>query len=105
MMERNETEILEKLKKLTARCCTALNPSTDQNGTYIAPIKMHSYAELGCCITEIIKLCIVALENEAHQNSNTFQQPINVPLILEMVLQMFPLDEFELLSEIYEGIA
>jgi len=46
---------------------------------------------------------ILAVDHEAHiisdRNKNS---SINVSLILETALQMFPLDEFELLSELNE---
>lgn len=101
-METNETNTLARLKKLTSKYCKTLTP-TDKTGTHIAQIKMLNYYELGCTITEIIKLCIVALEQEAHQTSTTIKySPINVALVLEMVLEMFPLDEFELITEINE---
>ncbi|MEP6804034.1 MAG: hypothetical protein ABI892_05905 [Flavobacterium sp.] len=94
---------LENLRKLTSKYCNTLIPSTDKSGNHTAQIKMLNYYELGCTITEIIKLCIVALEQDAHKTSTTIKySPINVPLILEMVLEMFPLDEFELITEINE---
>ncbi|MGE6356710.1 hypothetical protein ACQKCJ_22800 [Flavobacterium sp. NPDC079362] len=78
-------------------------PPNDKIGTHTAQIKMLNYYELGCTITELLKLCIVALEQDAHQTSTTIKySPINVALILEMVLEMFPLDEFELITEISE---
>jgi hypothetical protein len=48
----------------------------------------------------MIKLCILALDHEADKISMTNRNQINVSLILETVLEMFPLDEFEFLSEI-----
>jgi len=45
----------------------------------------------------------LALDSEAQEISNRFKNPsIDVALILEVVLQLFPVDEFELLSEINE---
>ncbi|MBS7231659.1 hypothetical protein KHA90_11545 [Flavobacterium psychroterrae] len=105
-METNEIKKLDRLKKLTSKYCNTLTPSADKTRTHTAQIKVLNYYELGCNITEIIKLCIVALEQEAHQTSTTIKySPINVALVLEMVLEMFPLDEFELISEINEVLA
>lgn len=104
-MERNEIKNAEDLKKLTERYFTTLNPTNDKTDHYTLPIKMRNYYELGCTISEIIKLCIVALEQEAHQTSTTIKySPINVALILELVLEMFPLDEMEFLSCIGEVV-
>lgn len=102
-METNEIKKLERLRQLTAKYCNTLTLSTDETGTHTTQIKVLDYYELGCTITEIIKLCIVALEQDAHQTSpNIKTSPINVALVLEMVLEMFPLDEFELITEINE---
>lgn len=63
---------------------------------------MLNYYELAATITEILKLCIIALDYDAHKPESTKYSPINVGLILEMVLEMFPTDEFELITEINE---
>lgn len=102
-METNEIKKLAYLKKLTARNLSTLKSSNDNTGSYAAQIKLSNYSELGCVIAEILKLCIVALDYDAHRASNTIKtSPINVALILEMVLEMFPTDEMEILDEIYQ---
>lgn len=100
-METSEIKNLEYLTKLAGRYLNTLNPSTGKKGNHTVQIKVANYCELGCFITETIKLCIVALDQEAHKISTTNKtSPINVALVLEMVLEMFPTDEFEFLSEI-----
>lgn len=100
-METNEIEKMENLRKLTASYFSTLKPCNDKKGGYATQIKLANYSELGCIITEILKLCIVALDHDAHKTSDTIKtSPINVSLILEMVLEMFPSDEFEVLDEI-----
>lgn len=102
-MKLNEIKSLENLRKLTARYCTTLNASKDKTKFYTAQIELLDYYELGCVITNMLKLCILALENELHKTSDADKNSsINVVLILETVLKMFPLDEFEMLSEINE---
>ncbi|KIC00090.1 hypothetical protein OA93_00280 [Flavobacterium sp. KMS] len=104
-METNETKTLENLKRLTALHFRTLKPANDKSKTYIAQIKFVNYFELGCVITEILKLCIVALDHDAHKTSTTIKHsPINVGLILEIVLEMFPMDEFEFLSDVAEMV-
>lgn len=99
-METNEIKNLDQLKKLIASHLNILNPS-DKNDLYTFKIEVFDYAELGCIITNLLKMCILAVDQEAHKVSEINKiQPINVVMILEMILQMFPLDEFELLSEI-----
>lgn len=55
------------------------------------------YSELGCVITNMLKLCILALEQE-----NCKKQTIDIGLILEQALHLFPTDEMELLDIISE---
>ena len=102
-MKPNEIKTLENLRKLTSRYCTTLNPSTDKSEFYTAQIELLDYYELGRVITNMLKLCILALENGEHEIlEQQKDSSINVTLILETVLKMFPLDEFEMLSEINE---
>ncbi|MCV2486254.1 hypothetical protein OD917_15055 [Flavobacterium sp. SH_e] len=54
----------------------------------------------GCVVTDMLKLCILALEQDALKISETNKsKSINVDLILDTVLQLISMDEFEFLSE------
>lgn len=102
-METKEIKDLEYLRKLMNRYLNTLKTPNDKTEFYTAEIKLLNYGELGCVITNMLKLCILALDSEAPEISKTIKNPsINVALILEVVLQLFPVDEFELLSEINE---
>lgn len=102
-MEAEEIKDLEYLRKLMNRYLNTLKAPSDKTEFYTAEIKLSNYGELGCVITNMLKLCIMALDSEAPEISKTIKNPyINVALILEVVLQLFPVDEFELLSEINE---
>lgn len=98
-METTEIKTLEHLKKLTSLYFRTLKPD-EKNESNIAKIKFVNYYELGCVITNMLKMCILALDHDADKISMTNRNQINVSLILETVLEMFPLDEFEFLSEI-----
>ncbi|KQO32739.1 hypothetical protein ASF10_19980 [Flavobacterium sp. Leaf82] len=98
-MDTNETERLEKLKKILVPYFNTLKAQNNKSEVYTAQIKM-SYYEVGCVITNMLKMCVLTLDNDGHIMSNTNKNPINVSLILEMVLEMFPVDEFELLGDI-----
>jgi hypothetical protein len=102
-MKKNEVKNFEYLKKLTSQYLNTLKAPNDKTEFYVAEIELADYSELGCVITNMLKLCILALDSEAPKISDTIKSPsINVALILEVVLQLFPVDEFELLSEINE---
>lgn len=102
-MEEKETKNLEYLRKLMGQYLNTLRTPKSKKEYYVAEIEFQDYSELGCVIANMIKLCILALDSEAQEISKTIKNPaINVGLILEFVLQLFPVDEFELLSEINE---
>ena len=102
MMETNEFKNLEQLQKLTARYFHTPKSANDNAETSMAQIKFANYSELGSVITDMLKLCVLALNQNRYENSET---GINVGLILETVLQIFPVDEFEFLSEISQMAA
>jgi hypothetical protein len=102
-METIEIKKLENLKQLIARHHNINNKATAEKEMCTTHINLLNYYELGCIITEMLKLCVLALDQDAHQISETRKNPaINVSLILETVLGMFTLGELELLSEITE---
>ncbi|WP_229655086.1 hypothetical protein [Flavobacterium sp. LC2016-23] len=101
MMETKEIKKLENLKELIASYLNTSKSINDKSCTYKAQIKMLNYHELGFAITNMLKMCVLALNQEVHTTPETDpNQFIDVVIILEMVLEMFPLDEFEMLSEI-----
>ncbi|WP_338140812.1 hypothetical protein [uncultured Flavobacterium sp.] len=65
-MEANEIEKLAKLKRLTAQYFTTLKPTNSKN-TYTVQFKIINYLELGCVITDMLKLCILALDHDMHK--------------------------------------
>ncbi|QOG01892.1 hypothetical protein [Flavobacterium sp. MDT1-60] len=103
-MKTNETETLERLRTLTALHFRTLKPANDESKTYTAQINVLNYYELGCIISDMIKLCILALDHDMHNVGEKKKQSINVSLILETVLQLFPLDEMEFLSYVGEMV-
>ncbi|WP_254796562.1 hypothetical protein [Flavobacterium johnsoniae] len=50
----------------------------------------------------MLKLCILALDHNMHNVLEKKNQSINVSLILETALQLFPLDEMEFLGYVGE---
>lgn len=104
-METNETKNLEYLKKLATEHFQTLKPANDQSQTYTAQIRVLNYFELGCVITDLLKLCILALHHNRHKISeNNEKESVDVALVLETVLSLFPLDELEFLSYVREMV-
>ncbi|MFH7016838.1 hypothetical protein [Flavobacterium sp. FlaQc-47] len=102
-MKTNETQKLENINKIIGKYFNPSKSDNENSEVYTAQINI-SYYELGCVITNMIKMCVLTLDNDGHIKSSTNKNPINVSVILEMVLEMFPLNEFELLGEINQMI-
>ena len=102
-MEKSEFENEEKFKKLMRYYFETLKSANKENEHYVAKVRFSSYYELGCAINEMLKLCILGVDNDVHKISETdIRTTINLSLILEVVHQLFPLDAFEFLDEIDE---
>lgn len=100
-METDEVKNIEGIKRLTDMCLRTLKPAGNKSGLYTAKIRVYDYYELAVIIRNLIKLCIVALDQDGAEVPITIKnQSIDVGLILGIALQLFPIDEFELLSEI-----
>ena len=100
-MEKDEIEKLETIKRLTNSCLSTLRPVDNKNRIHSAEIKVYDYYELASVIRNLMKLCIVALDHDGAEVPNTIEnKSIDVGLILGIALQLFPIDEFELLNEI-----
>jgi hypothetical protein len=100
-METDEIEKLETIKRLTSNCLNTLRPVDNKNRIHSAEIKVYDYYELASVIRNLMKLCIVALDHDGAEVPDTIEnESIDVGLILGIALQLFPVDEFELLDEI-----
>ncbi|KQO21259.1 hypothetical protein ASF10_14160 [Flavobacterium sp. Leaf82] len=100
-METDEIKKLEEIKALSARLFTTLKPMHDKRGMYNAEIRVYDYYELASVITNLIKLCIIAVDQDSAEVPHTVEnQNIDIGLILGIALQLFPIDEFELITEI-----
>ncbi|QSB25464.1 hypothetical protein [Flavobacterium sp. CLA17] len=103
-MEKNEIENLKNLKKLAASYLKSVGPISSETQAFVTKIRMQSYYELGYAITDLLRLCILSLEEEEHKKATDRKSSINVVIILEMVIQLFPMEEFEFLSELHQQI-
>ncbi|WP_291145898.1 hypothetical protein [Flavobacterium sp. UBA7680] len=100
-MKTDEIKKLENIGVLSGRLLNILKPADDKRGMYSAEIRVYDYYELVSIIKNLIKLCIIALDQDSAEVPRTIEnQYIDVGLILGIALQLFPVDEFELLNEI-----
>lgn len=102
-MKENEIKNLEKIRKLSGRYFNTLKPVTDRKDIYTAEIRVLNYFELTYVVSNMLKLCILALDQEAPEISKTVKNTsINVGVVLEIITQLLPLDEIEFLDEIHQ---
>ncbi|PXY46507.1 hypothetical protein [Flavobacterium hydrophilum] len=100
-MKTDEIEKLEIIKRLTSNCLNTLRPFDNKNRMHTAEIKVYDYYELASVIRNLMRLCIVALDHDGAELPITIEnRSIDVGLVLGIALQLFPIDEFELLNEI-----
>ena len=100
-MDRDEIIKLERIGMLSDRLLNTLKPADDKRGMYNGEIRIYDYCELLSIIRNLMKLCIIALDNDSAEVPPTvLNQNIDVGLILGIALQLFPIDEFELINEI-----
>jgi len=94
-------EIFKKLDPIRKLSFENSQPTDNQKDFYIQ-IQLLNYQELGYLVADLLKLCILALEQKAQNQTENQYSSINIDLVLSVALQLLPLDEFELLSEIYQ---
>lgn len=100
-METDEIKKIEEIKRLSERLLNTLKRAEDKREMYYAKIRVYDYYELASIVTNLMKLCIIAVNRDSAEAPPTVEnQNIDVGLILGIALQLFPTDEFELLSEI-----
>lgn len=100
-MDADEIKKLETIKTLSSRLLNTLKPVDDKRGMYSAKIRIYDYYELVSIIRNLMKLCIIALDQDSAEVPPTVEnQSIDIGLILGIALQLFPVDEFELINEI-----
>jgi hypothetical protein len=103
-MKTTEIKTLEEFKSYAVRHFKTLEPVAAKEHIHTAEIRVSSYSELVYIASNMLKLCIFALrEDDEPQITHTVKNPlINVVAILEVVAQLIPLEEIELLDVIHE---
>jgi hypothetical protein len=100
-MEVQEIKNSEEFRQLIARYFTTIKPLNDKTGRCTVEIKVSNYCELSYVITNMLKLCALALDHETPGISNMARDSsIDIALILKVVMQLLPLEEIEFMDEI-----
>jgi hypothetical protein len=99
-MEKNDKEQIAHLRKFAPKFFRTLKEIDGKESIYKVKIEFTSYVELICLISDLLKLCITEEHFEAEGASPYIKENPNIQGILELVLQLIPMYEAELLDEI-----
>lgn len=96
--------ILKKLNKIKKENLYHLTPQKNKKGKYYTgTFQVQSHLELMCLITNLLKVCILALEeNECVDNEQILQPNYNVNEVLRHILQLIPFQEQEFIDQVVD---
>lgn len=95
----NEPSLFNQLKELEKMYFHALKPYLPEKGLYSTELITEGYSETSFMISNLIKVCIVALENEYIPTRIVPQPHHNVSEVLGYILDLIPHDEMEFLDK------
>ncbi|GLU43284.1 HEPN domain-containing protein [Allomuricauda sp. NBRC 101325] len=95
----NEASLIGQLKELEKMYFHALKPYLPEKELYSVELITEGYCETSFMISNLIKVCIVALENEYIPTRIVPQPHHNVSEVLGYILDLIPHDEMEFLDK------
>ena len=95
----NEASLIDQLKELEKMYFHALKPYIPEKGLYSIELITEGYCETSFMISDLIKVCIVALENENLSTRSIPQPHSNISGVLGYILDLIPHDEMEFLDK------
>ena len=96
----DESSLLEQLKELEKMHFHALKPYIPEKGLYSVELITKGYQETSFMISDLIKVCITALENENFSTRSVPQPHYNISQVLGFILDLIPHDEMEFLDKV-----
>jgi HEPN domain-containing protein len=95
-----KTSLFEQLKELEKEHFFALKPYIPEKGLYSIDLITEGYGETSFIISDLIKVCITALENENFSTRSVPQPHSNISGVLGYILDLIPHDEMEFLDKV-----
>lgn len=100
-METKQSMTLDDLKALASQSFVVLRPNRHCKGKFTVSLEINSYVELHWLMLDLIKVSIMALDAE-QESTTKVKSPCNaIRGVLEMVTQLVPLEEAELLDSVH----
>lgn len=101
-MENEKIKSIEELKDFAKNSFQVLKPNENRKGKLQLSIDVGSYIELQWLIIDIVKVSMAALD-AGNEEVTDVKNPHNaVRGVLELLLQMLPLEEIILLDKVHE---
>lgn len=94
-------DVLEVLKVLAKKGFQTLTPPETDGDRCSAAIAIDTYAELHLLILNLLKVAVATLDATHHNVTNVDGACFAVKSVLELAMQLLPLEEAYLLDEIY----
>lgn len=94
-----EPSLFGQLKELEKMHFHALKPYIPEKGLYSIELITKGYQETSFMISDLIKVCITALENENFSTRSVPQPHYNISQVLGFILDIIPHDEMEFLDK------
>ncbi|MDC6389205.1 HEPN domain-containing protein [Maribacter sp. PR1] len=96
----NETSLFDQLKELEKMHFHALKPYIPERGLYSTALITEGYEENSFMTSNLIKVCIVALETENFRTRAVPQPHRNIGKVLAYVLDLIPHEEMKFLDKV-----
>lgn len=96
----NNQLILDNIKKLYEKHYYTLKPNSHRNDVYNINLLTDGYLETSFMITNLLKVCILALESDYISNRLVQQPEHSVSEVLGYILCMMPYEEMEFLDKV-----
>ena len=96
---------METFQNLTPKDFPLLAPANKSNTAFTLGVRLGGYNDAMHYIAHLVKVCILALEGKDVSGSPYIPQPeVNVSSVLELILNLIPYEESELLDNIYRQV-
>ena len=97
-IQSNDIELSNFIKSLSIKDFSALKPYPYKKGLYTIGIVTEGYLETSFMISNLLKVCIIAMEAESCSTRSIPEPEHNIKEVLGYVLDMIPHNEMELLD-------
>jgi HEPN domain-containing protein len=96
----NNTELLNFIKSLSGKDFSTLKPYPFKKGLYTIGMVSEGYLETSFMISNLLKVCIIAMEAECCSTRSIPEPEHNIKEVLGYILDIIPHNEMELLDTI-----